>query len=112
MIINDWGGSDHTPGTEDWVEVASYGGGGGYEWAVWRCWWSPSANRYFYDGDSGCSCNSWEPPKQASGFDFTDSKDGLVKALEAFAESHYEKSALELVSEIRAFKKPKEYPNV
>ncbi|WNN93707.1 hypothetical protein SEA_CALLINALLBARBZ_57 [Arthrobacter phage CallinAllBarbz] len=43
------------PGTEDFVEVlSSYGGG--YDWCSFNAYYSPSARRYFWYTDAGCSC--------------------------------------------------------
>lgn len=106
MIIDEYS-TEHTPGTEDWIEVAAYDSGGGYEWAIWKCWWSPSARRYFYDGDSGCSCNAWEPPKVGSAFTYCETKPQLVEALKSFADDYYEPKALRLIDEIHRFTKPK-----
>lgn len=107
MKPNEWT-DQHTPGTEDWVEVAAFESGGGYDWAIWKCWWSPSARRYFYDGGRGCSCNYWETPDTGSEFTYVETKPQLVAALKRFAEDNYEPSALALADEIHRFKKPKE----
>ena len=107
MIPNGLGDT-HTPGTEDWVEVASYDGGGGYEWAIWKCWWSPSARRYFYHGDTGCSCNYWDPPEHGDKFAYVETKAQLIAALKSYADDKYEPKALELIDDIHRFTKPKE----
>lgn len=51
--------SRRLPGTEDWLEVAKLGDQGGYSWSDFNAYYSPSARRYFWHGDSGCSCNGW-----------------------------------------------------
>lgn len=43
-------------GTEDWIEVA-HDSDGGWEWSAISFFYSPSARRYFWLSDSGCSCN-------------------------------------------------------
>lgn len=46
-------------GAEDWVPVAYMDDGGSYEWDEIRFYWSPSARRFFWHHDGGCSCNYW-----------------------------------------------------
>lgn len=97
-------------GTEDWVEVAQLGDGGGYDWTDFNVFYSPSARRYFWHGDSGCSCNSWKDDLSTSA-DFEDGdRDALLRAWESFAkEREYSIRTgdyLNGVSEIRNFKVP------
>ena len=47
------------PGTEDFVHVASHVTHD-YEWADFHAWYAPTARRFFWDGQTGCSCYSWE----------------------------------------------------
>ena len=42
-------------GTEGWIEVA-HDSDGGYDWSAITIFYSPSARRYFWFRDSGCSC--------------------------------------------------------
>ena len=43
-------------GTEDWVEVA-HELDSCFDWSAITVWWSPSARKYFWYSDAGCSCN-------------------------------------------------------
>ena len=82
------------PGTEDWVEVARLAdSGGGYEWTQFNVFYSPSARRFFWHGDSGCSCNSWEDGvSSAESFENGD-REALVRAWERFTEGHWLKDS-------------------
>lgn len=44
-------------GTEDWIAVATESESEGYDWSAISFYYSPSARRYFWFSDSGCSCN-------------------------------------------------------
>lgn len=98
-------------GTEDWVEVGRLGDGGGYEWTDFNVFYSPSARRYFWHGDSGCSCNGWSDGLYSA----SDLEDGdratLLRAWESFAKEHpysiHVTEYLAGVGEIKAFKEPK-----
>jgi len=46
-------------GTEDFVEAAHGDGGEAYSWSEIGVYYSPSARRYFWLSDSGCSCTSF-----------------------------------------------------
>ncbi|QDF14197.1 hypothetical protein SEA_GARDENSTATE_24 [Microbacterium phage GardenState] len=46
------------PGTEDFIEV-DVADTGGYSWSAFGVYFSPSARRYFWLSDSGCSCYSY-----------------------------------------------------
>ncbi len=98
-------------GTDDWVEAAALGDGGGYEWTEFKAFYSPSARRYFWHGGSGCSCNSWNTDLTSSA-DFEDGDRGaLLRAWEAFAKDHEYSIPVSVylpgVSEIHNFKEPK-----
>lgn len=99
-------------GTEDWVSAAELDdGAGGYEWTEFKAFYSPSARRYFWHGDSGCSCNGWgDGVGSASSFEDGD-RAALLRAWEAFAKEHqysiHVNEYLSGVSEIRNFKEPK-----
>lgn len=76
------------PGTEDWVEVFDIDTGG-YEWTAFKGFYSPSARRYFWKGDSGCSCNSWdEDLNNAQDFENGD-RAALRNALRDYAAGEY-----------------------
>lgn len=75
-------------GTGDWEPAVSLVFGD-WEWTEFHAYWSPSARRYFWHYDSGCSCNAWgEDLRTAADFENGD-KDGLLRGLRAFAE-HYD----------------------
>lgn len=100
------------PGAEDWVDVAALEDGrGDYEWTEFKAFYSPSARRYFWHGDSGCSCNGWGD-EVGTAADFEDGdRATLLRAWKAFTEDHsYDFSTdgyLSGVAEIRNFKEPK-----
>ena len=74
-------------GTADWVEVSDLGEGG-YEWTEFKAFYSPSARRYFWHGDSGCSCNSWRDDLDSAADFENGDKAALLRAWEAFAKEH------------------------
>jgi hypothetical protein len=97
-------------GTEDWVTVADLGEGG-YEWAIFRAFYSPSARRYFWHGDAGCSCNDWNEDLSTSADFENGDKNAMLRAWETFTKAHsYDFGVSEYqsgVGEIRSFKEPK-----
>ena len=109
----DWdaGGDRPIPGTEDWHLVTEAGDGGGYDWTTWRAYYSPSARRYFWHGDSGCSCNTWADELHTSSDFGNGSRADALNALREFAKDYsYSISgaeALDASTEIRTFKEPK-----
>lgn len=44
-------------GSEDWIAVAHDSESEGYDWRAISFYYSPSARRYFWYSDGGCSCN-------------------------------------------------------
>ena len=46
---------------QDWVEVVELGYWD-YDWDRFESYYSPSARRFFWDHQSGCSCYDWEDP--------------------------------------------------
>jgi hypothetical protein len=107
----NWGSNDYTrmPGTEDWIEVADLGEGG-YEWSEFKAFYSPSSRRYFWHGDSGCSCNSWTDDLNTAS-DFEDGNlAALLRAWETFSKEHsYSTQVADYLSGvqvIKAFKEP------
>jgi hypothetical protein len=105
----DWKTSEYRtiPGTEDWVEVATLGDQGGYSWTDFNAFYSPSARRYFWHGDGGCSCNSWADGLTSSADFENGDRETLLRAWETFArEREYSITLTEYqsgVSEIRGF---------
>jgi hypothetical protein len=114
LTTYDYKTNEYVPieGTEDWVEVARLGDdGGSYEWTDFNVFYSPSARRYFWHGDSGCSCNGWGDGLSTAA-DFEDGdRASLLRAWEEFSKAHsYAINVRECtdgVSEIRKFKEPK-----
>lgn len=108
----NWVTNESTPysGTEDWVEVATLGDQGGYEWTDFNVFYSPAARRYFWYGASGCSCNSWgDDLSSAADFENGD-RAALLRAWETFAKESYGISVTDYtdgVTTIHAFKESK-----
>ena len=100
------------PGAEDWTEVAEMDDGrGDYEWTEFKAFYSPSARRYFWHGDGGCSCNGWgDEIHSLSDFEDGD-RAALLRAWKTFTEENsYDFSAADYadgVSKIRNFKESK-----
>lgn len=74
-------------GSEDWQHVVSMMSGGGYDWVELHAFYSPSARRFFWHGDSGCSCFHWGADLRVGDFEDGD-RDALLRGLEAFASEH------------------------
>jgi len=76
-------------GTDDWQKVAYLEDPKcDYEWAEFRAFYSPSARRYFWHGDSGCSCNGWgDDVSTAASFENGGRAD-LLRAWENFTKDH------------------------
>lgn len=92
----------------DWVYVASIDSGGGYEWVEFHAFWSPTARRYFWRGDSGCSCNSWRDGVYGAGDFRNGDRFALIRAIREFAKEHdyfvSAAEALDAVAAVQAFK--------
>lgn len=84
MDIYDFIGSD-------WVSVT---GAGDYDWE-WRgvrVWYSPSARRYFWYTDSGCSCNTYGDSMRSAS-DFRDGdRAAVLYAVEGYGDSERAKA--------------------
>ena len=67
----------------DWVKVAelSYYD---YDWAILRAYYSPSARRYFWYGDRGCSCNDWKDDINSPADFESGDRRALIRALREF----------------------------
>ena len=109
----DWDAGDRPiPGTEGWYFVTEAGNGGGYDWTTWRAYYSPSARRYFWHGDIGCSCSTWTDDLDSSDDFGNGSRADALNALREFAKEHEEygispADALDSTADIRTFKEPK-----
>ena len=96
------------PGTEDWILVAELGDGGGYDWTDFNVFYSPSARRYFWHGDSGCSCNSWSDGLSTDADFENGDRTALSRAWEAFAKDSYAFSVTEYLSGVSTIRDLKE----
>jgi len=99
------------PGTDDWVETAKLGDQGGYEWTDFNAYYSPSAHLYFWHGDSGCSCNSWNDGISSAADFENGGRNDLLRAWESFAKEHAYtipiNEYIDVVSTIKTFKEPR-----
>ena len=86
-------------GTEDWIAVAHDSDSEGWDWSAISFYYSPSARRYFWYRDGGCSCN-WHMDMVSGIGEF---EDGDRQAAIAEAQSF----STECETEVRAFKEPK-----
>ena len=86
----------------DWVPVTAIDTSGGYDWKTFRAFWSPSARRYFWHGDTGCSCDSWGDSLRTE----ADFGNGDLAAIRAFAEWACLSAtvALDAVAEVQRFR--------
>lgn len=97
------------PGTESWVEVAQLGDGGGYDWCDFNAFYSPSARRYFWHGDRGCSCNSWQDELETSASFEDGDRAALIRAWETFVmDNEYSFGAADYINGVAAIKNFKE----
>jgi hypothetical protein len=64
-------------GTEGWIEVAYDSDSEGWDWSAITIFYSPSARRYFWYSDGGCSCN-WHMDYVKSLGDFEDGDKSAV----------------------------------
>lgn len=73
----------------DWVHVVTLDDSEGYDWTTLHAFYSPTARRYFWASDSGCSCNYWgEGFMSAAAFEDGD-KAALKRALRDFGTGSY-----------------------
>lgn len=83
-------------GSEDWIAVATDIESEGYEWSAISFFYSPSARRYFWFSDGGCSCN-WHMDGPMTIGDFEDGdRAAAIKAATEWDE--------DLGAEVRGFK--------
>ena len=94
-------------GAEDWRHVTTMDAGAGYDWDEARFYYSPSARRFFWARDSGCSCNCWEDSIHLVS-DFEDGDRGAaLAAVRRIAESMGDLPAVDAIDAadaIRTFK--------
>lgn len=84
----DYGIYDSSQLPTDWEVVVNVSSGGGYDWTIFRAFWSPTERRYFWRGGSGCSCNSWGQGLRTPGSFGDGNRDALGRALRAFVEDY------------------------
>lgn len=103
--LNDYSGGI-LPGTEDWQHVVDLGSGGGYSWETTPFYYSPSARRFFWRSESGCSCNSWGDSIESVADFENGSRADALKAVRRIVEDSFETSpanALDAAEAIRKF---------
>lgn len=92
----------------DWQHVTTCGDSGGYDWTTFHAFYSPAERRYFWAGESGCSCNSWGDDLSTAADFQNGTKDDLLRALRAFCDAYrYSVSAPEALDanrDIRTFR--------
>ena len=82
--------------TEDWVEVTSVSMGEMYSWDDIYVFWSPTARRYYWYADGGCSCNFWGYNLDSIG-DFCDGdRKAVERALREFSKDKSREAIVEL----------------
>jgi len=67
----------------DWVDVVFVTTQDNYDWIDLGVYYSPTARRWFWYEDSGCSCYSWEAPPTVEEWENGD-KDAALRALDNF----------------------------
>ena len=90
----------------DWTPVVSYDAGGSYDWTTFHAFWSPSARRFFWHGDSWRSCNWWGDNLHRPSDFYDGDKAALQRAFREFAEEKYLDAgdALRTADQIARFK--------
>lgn len=84
----DYGIYDASGLPADWQVVVDLDHGGGYEWTIFRAFWSPTERRYFWSGGSGCSCNYWDQDLRTPGDFASGDRAALQRAFRSFAGEH------------------------
>lgn len=73
-------------GADDWQTVIELSSGS-YDWSELRVYWSPSARRYFWRCESGCSCDN--PFEAASVIDYASGdRMMLIESVAGFARDY------------------------
>lgn len=86
-----------------WVHVLTVDGSGTVEWATLHAFYSPTDRRYFWYGNSGCSCDWWGE-ELGSEADFENGeKADLERAIQRFADTEYG-DMLDALADLRRFK--------
>lgn len=96
------------PGTEDFVPVVSVDVGG-YEWAELHAWYSPGQRRYFWSGQTGCSCYRYEV--YSLGGLQVGSKDDLLRSIKEWVDEdakYYGVDGIAVMQAARDFKEPRQ----
>lgn len=90
-----------------WEHVVSVSSGGGYEWAILHSFYDPTSNRYFWYGDSGCSCNWWGWRLNSEADFQSGSKEDLGRGIRDFCVEnyYYDLTSETLLDKIRELKR-------
>lgn len=95
-------------GGEDWDLVLRHEPSESYEWSRMDVYYSPSARRYFWYSDSGCSCNYFDATHS---HEFIDGdREAACRAVREFCTEDYfstDSDAVDCISTIKTFKEPK-----
>lgn len=96
------------PGTEDFMHVTSLDAGG-YEWAEFHAWYSPRQRRYFWSGQTGCSCYSYVV--DSLGDLQVGSRDDLLRSIHEWVQEdaqYYNVDGIALQQQVRDFREPQQ----
>lgn len=108
LVKDPWAGDyEQMPGTEDFVPVL-FVDEGGYEWAEFHAWYSPGQRRYFWSGQTGCSCFSYEV--SSLGDLQVGSRDDLLRSIKEWVEDDakcYGVDGIAVMQAARDFKEPR-----
>lgn len=108
LVKGPWTGDyEQMPGTEDFVPVLSVDEGG-YEWAEFHAWYSPGQRRYFWSGQTGNSCYSYEV--SSLGELQVGSRDDLLRSIHEWVQreaQYYNVDGIAAQQAVRNFKEPK-----
>lgn len=109
LVDDPWAESPYQmPGSEDFFHVASHKTAD-FSWADFYAWYSPGARMFFWDGQTGCSCNQWEI--DGIGDLQNGSREDLLRSFQAWARDDgggkwYGVDPIAISQEIRDFEIP------
>lgn len=109
----DWSLHDYATikGTEDWHLVTEVDSGSTYDWDILRVYYSPSARRYFWHSDGGCSCNGWSDNLESADDFENGDRAAAIRGIKSFGENLYhgdKEQVQDAISELRTYREPKE----
>lgn len=82
--------------TEDWVQVTGVSLGEIYSWEDIIVFWSPTARRYYWYEDSGCSCHYWGENLETVGDFYDGDRKAAERALREFSKHRSQRAIAEL----------------